>query len=69
MSLGGSCQSPSFPPPSIVITILHPTQVQRADVAALQQSFAGAFSPLPSQTSFIEHRIEMHPGMMLRSWP
>ncbi|XP_051269401.1 uncharacterized protein LOC127370936 [Dicentrarchus labrax] len=47
----------------------HLTLSQRADIAVLQQRFADVFSPLPRRTSLIQHHVETHPGVTMRSQP
>ena len=42
---------------------------QRADIDRLQQHYADVFSPQPGRTSFIQHRVEIHPGVTVRSRP
>ena len=42
---------------------------QRADIDRLQQRYADVFSPLPGRTSLIQHRVETHPGVTVRSQP
>ena len=42
---------------------------QRADIDRLQQRYADVFSPRPGCTSLIQHRVETHPGVTVRSRP
>ena len=42
---------------------------QRADIDRLQQRYADVFSPRPGRTSLIQHRVETHPGVTVRSRP
>ena len=42
---------------------------QRADIDRLQQRYADVFSPQPGRTNLIQHRVETHPGVTVRSRP
>ncbi|XP_059210478.1 uncharacterized protein LOC131989303 [Centropristis striata] len=55
--------------PASLLCENHLSPSQRTDIARLQQSYADVFSPLPGRTSLIQHNVETHPGVTVRSRP